>query len=303
LPDIVRREELGSRTVLLEVAAPEVARKAKAGQFVTLIPDEKGERVPLTLADWDPQAGTVTIVFLAIGTSTEKLLRLRAGDAIAHLAGPLGRPTEIENFGTVAVVGGGAGLAAIFPIARALKAAGNRVVTIMGARSRDRLFWEDCLGTVSHELIVTTDDGSVGRKGVVTVPLLELLQAGRKPERVIAVGPTVMMRFVSRTTQPFGVKTIVSLNPIMLDATGMCGVCRVRVGNETKFACVDGPDFDAHQVDWDLLAARRAGVLGVGLLSGGYGQDELERAGAYRVYQDPADLLRHLDEVGVRPGE
>ena len=257
MPEIVRREELGSRTILLEIAAPEVARKAQAGQFVVVIPDERGERIPLTLADWDPEAGTITIVFLVVGTSTQKLAWLATRDSIAHVAGPLGRPTEVENFGTVAVVGGGAGLAAIFPIARALKDAGNRVITIMGARSRDRLFWEDRLATVSHELMLTTDDGSYGRKGVVTQPLLELLQAGQRPDRVIAVGPTVMMRFVTKTTQPFGVKTIVSLNPIMLDATGMCGVCRVRVGQQTKFACVDGPDFDGHLVDWQLLQARQ----------------------------------------------
>jgi ferredoxin--NADP+ reductase len=281
LPEIVRREELGSRTVLLEVTAPEVARKAQAGQFVAVIPDERGERIPLTLADWDPEAGTITIVFLIVGTSTQKLAWLATGDSIAHLVGPLGRPTEVENFGTVAVVGGGAGLAAIFPIARTLKDAGNRILTIMGARSRDRLFWEDRLTTVSHELILTTDDGSYGRKGVVTQPLQELLQADRRVNRVIAVGPTVMMRFVAKATQPFGVKTIVSLNPIMLDATGMCGVCRVRVGNETKFACVDGPDFDGHLVDWDLLVARQRGYC-----------------------DEEAHSLEHLERLALRnPGE
>ncbi len=257
MPEVVRREELASRTILLEITAPEVARKAQAGQFVVVIPDERGERIPLTLADWDPEAGTITIVFLVVGTSTQKLAWLATGDSIAHLAGPLGQPTEVENFGTVAVVGGGVGIAAVFPIARALKDAGNRVITVMGARCRDLIFWEDRLATVSDELIITTDDGSYGRKGVATQPLLELLQAGQRLDRVIAVGPTVMMRFVAKTTQPFGVKTIVSLNPLMLDATGMCGVCRVRVGELTKFACVDGPDFDAHLVDWELLQARQ----------------------------------------------
>ncbi|MBU2008784.1 MAG: sulfide/dihydroorotate dehydrogenase-like FAD/NAD-binding protein [Chloroflexi bacterium] len=257
MPEIVRREEVASRTILLEIAAPEVARKAQAGQFVVVIPDERGERIPLTLADWDPEAGTITIVFLVVGTSTQKLAWLATGDSVAHLAGPLGRPTEVENFGTVAVVGGGVGLAAVFPIARALKDAGNRVITVMGARCRELIFWEDRLCRVSDELIITTDDGSYGRKGVVTQPLQELLQAGQRLDRVIAVGPTVMMRFVAKTTQPFGVKTIVSLNPLMLDATGMCGVCRVRVGELTKFACVDGPDFDAHKVDWELLKARQ----------------------------------------------
>ena len=257
MPEIVRREELASRTILLEITAPEIARKAQAGQFAVVIPDERGERIPLTLADWDPEAGTVTIVFLVVGTSTQKLAWLATGDSVAHLAGPLGRPTEVENFGTVAVVGGGVGIAAVFPIARALKDAGNRVIAVMGARCRDLLFWEDRLHTISDELIPTTDDGSYGRKGVVTQPLQELLQAGQRLDRVIAVGPTVMMRFVAKTTQPFGVKTIVSLNPLMLDATGMCGVCRVRIGEQTKFACVDGPDFDAHLVDWELLQARQ----------------------------------------------
>ena len=257
MPEIVRREELASRTTLLELTAPEIARKAQAGQFVVVIPDERGERIPLTLADWDPEAGTITIVFLVVGTSTQKLAWLATGDSIAHLAGPLGRPTEAENFGTVAVVGGGVGIAAVFPIARALKDAGNRVIAVMGARCRDLLFWEERLAAVSDELVPITDDGSYGRKGVVTQPLQELLQAGQRLDRVIAVGPTVMMRFVAKTTQPFGVKTIVSLNPLMLDATGMCGVCRVRIGEQTKFACVDGPDFDAHLVDWELLQARQ----------------------------------------------
>ena len=258
MPEIIRREELGSRTVLLEITDPEIAQKAKAGQFVVVVADERGERIPLTLADWDSKAGTVTIVFLVVGTSTQKLAWLAPGDSIAHLSGPMGRPTEAEKFGTVAVVGGGVGLAAIFPIARALKEAGNRVLTVMGARSRERLFWEDRLAKVSDELIVTSDDGSCGRKGVVTQPLLELLQAGGV-DRVIAVGPTVMMRFVAKATQPFGVKTMVSLNPLMLDATGMCGVCRCKVDKQTKFACVDGPDFDAHAVDWDLLVSRQRG--------------------------------------------
>lgn len=259
--EILTREELAARTILVRVAAPAIARKAQAGQFAVVVPDEKGERIPLTLADWDQGEGTITLVFQTVGTSTYKLARLQAGEAILHLAGPLGRPTHIENFGTVVAVGGGVGIAAIAPIARALKAAGNRVITIMGARSGDLLFWEHRLAQVSDELIVTTDDGSYGRKGVVTQPLEEVLKRGNSVARVFAVGPTVMMRFTAKTTQPFGVKTIVSLNPIMIDATGMCGGCRVSVAGETKFACVDGPEFDGHQVNWDLLVSRQRTYL------------------------------------------
>ncbi len=185
------------------------------------------------------------------------LSRLKAGDAVPHVVGPLGHPSPVERFGTVVPVGGGVGIAAIAPIARALKQAGNRVITIMGARNGDLLFWEDRLAAVSDQLIVTTDDGSYGRHGVVTQPLVELLQGGDTVDRVIAVGPTVMMRFVAQATQPFGVKTIVSLNPIMIDATGMCGGCRVSVGGDTRFTCTDGPEFDGHLVDWQLLAARQ----------------------------------------------
>lgn len=261
---VLHREELASRTVLLQVAAPEVARKTRSGQFVVVIPDEQGERIPLTIADWDPEAGTVTIVFQVVGTSTHKLAHLSVGGEIPHFVGPLGQPSEVELFGTVAVVGGGVGIAAIAPIARALKQAGNRMLTIMGARNKDLLFWENKLARVSDQLMVTTDDGSYGRKGVVTQPLSELLQGGERIDRVIAVGPTVMMRFVAKTTQPYGVKTMVSLNPIMVDGTGMCGCCRVSVGGQTRFACVDGPDFDGHLVDWDLLAARQ----------GAYSQEE-----------------------------
>ena len=182
---------------------------------------------------------------------------LGAGDSIADFIGPLGLPTHIENFGTVVCVAGGFAVATIVPIARALKIKGNKVISIKGARSQNLLFWEDELGSVSDQLIVTTDDGSYGHKGVVTEPLKELLESGEKIDRVIAIGPSIMMKFCAKTTEPFGVKTIVSLNPIMVDGTGMCGCCRVSVGGVTKFTCVDGPDFDGHQVDWDLLFARQ----------------------------------------------
>jgi NAD(P)H-flavin reductase len=254
---IVSRETLASKIHLFKIEAPAVARKALAGQFVVVRIDERGERIPLTLADWDGKEGTVTLVFMEVGATTFRLALLKAGDFIADFVGPLGVPSDIDNFGTVVCVAGGVGAAPTAPIAKALKEKGNKIISILGARSKDLLFWEDKLGTVSDQLIVTTDDGTYGRKGVVTEPLKELLESGEKVDRVIAIGPTVMMKFCALTTQPFGVKTVVSLNPIMVDGTGMCGCCRVSVGGLTKFACVDGPEFDGHQVDWDLLSARQ----------------------------------------------
>ena len=258
---ILEREDLVPGIHLFEVEAPAVARKGQAGQFIVLRVDERGERIPLTIADWDREKGSVTIVFMEVGATTQKLAQLKAGDCIANFTGPLGLPTHIENYGTVICVAGGFAVAPVAPIARALKEAGNRVLSIMGARSKDLLFWEDRLRAVSDELIVTTDDGTYGRKALVTEPLKELLESGQQIDRVIAIGPTVMMKFCCKTTEPFGVKTIVSLNPIMVDGTGMCGCCRVEVGKQTKFACVDGPDFDGHEVDWDLLAARQRTYL------------------------------------------
>jgi len=257
---ILRREDLTPTIHLLEVHAPRVARKAQAGQFVILHHGEEGERIPLTIADWDREKGTVTVVFMEVGASTMKFARLQTGDVVDDFVGPLGRPTEVENYGTVVCVAGGFAIATIVPIARAMRAAGNRVVSIMGFRSKDLVFWEERLGAFSDELIVTTDDGSYGRKGLVTEPLKQLLET-RTVNRVIAIGPTVMMKFSALTSKPFGVKTIVSLNPIMVDGTGMCGACRVEVGGETRLACVDGPDFDAHQVDWDLLMSRQRAYL------------------------------------------
>jgi len=258
---IITREDLTPQIHLFEIAAPEVARKAQAGQFVIIRVDEKGERIPLTVADWDRDKGTVTVVFMEVGKTTRKLATLKAGDSVPTFAGPLGLPTHIEKFGTVVCVAGGFAIATIVPIARAMQAAGNRVVSIMGFRNKDLVFWEDRLRDVSDELIVTTDDGSYGRKGVVTVHLKELLEGVEKIDRVIAIGPTVMMKFCSLTTLPFGVKTIVSLNPIMVDGTGMCGVCRVSIDGATRFACVDGPEFDGHLVDWDELMARQRTYL------------------------------------------
>ena len=254
---IVAKEKLCPVVDFMEIEAPAIAKKAKAGQFVVVRVDEVGERIPLTLADWDIQKGTVSLVAMQVGTTTYKLSCLNAGDDVLDLIGPLGLPSEIENFGTVVCVGGGVGVAPVYPIARALKQAGNKVITVMGARSKDLLFWEDRLRSVSHELIVTTDDGSYARKGVVTEPLKEVLEQNKEVSRVIAIGPAIMMKFCSLTTKPFGVHTIVSLNSIMVDGTGMCGCCRVSVGGITKFVCVNGPEFDGHQVDWDLLFARQ----------------------------------------------
>ena len=254
---ILEKQRLSDVIVLMVVEAPHIARNAKAGQFVIVIADEHGERIPLTIADHDPAAGTITLVIQEIGKSTMQMAGLRAGDALFSLAGPLGHPTEIEEYGTVVCVGGGVGIAPIYPIARDLKQAGNRVISIIGARSKPLLFWEEKMRSVSDELIVCTDDGSYGRKGVVTPPLKELLETRPgEVKKVWAIGLTVMMKFVSLTTQPFGVPTIVSLNSIMIDGTGMCGGCRVAMTDGARFVCVDGPEFDGHRVDWDNLLSR-----------------------------------------------
>ena len=258
---ILKRQDLTPNIHLYKFEAPEVALKARPGQFVVIRIDEKGERIPLTVADWDEKEGSVTVVCMEVGTTTRRLATLGTGDAIADFVGPLGKPTEIEKFGTVCCVAGGFAVAVVMPIARALQQAGNKVISILGARNQELLFWEDELRAVSDELIVTTDDGSYGRKGLVTEPLKELLEGKDKINRVIAIGPSIMMKFCALTTKPFEVDTIVSLNPIMVDGTGMCGCCRVSVGGVTRFACVDGPDFDAHQVDWDLLLARQKTYL------------------------------------------
>lgn len=259
--EVVERQDLASKIHLLKIKAPAIVSKAQAGQFVIVRIDEKGERIPLTIADWDQDSGHITVVFMEVGASTMMLATVGEGDYIKDFVGPLGTPTEIQNFGSVVCVGGGIGVAPIVPIARALKRAGNRVTSIMGARSRDLLFWEERLAGVSDRLIVTTDDGSYGRKGLVTEPLKELLES-EPVDRVIAIGPAIMMKFCARTTEPFKVKTIASINSVMVDGMGMCGSCRVTVGGETKFACVDGPEFDAHQVDWDLLMARQRTYVG-----------------------------------------
>mgnify|MGYP005846290653 CR=1 FL=1 len=254
---ILEKQVLSDVTKLTVVAAPAVARKAQAGQFVIVRIHEHSERIPLTIADYDRNAGTITLIFQEVGKSTIEMGTLEVGDHFATVVGPLGQPTEIENFGTVVCIGGGVGIAPIFPITRALKEAGNTVISIIGARTRDYLFWEDRMRAVSDELIVCTDDGTYGRKALVTEPLKELLES--RPDvikRVWAIGPTVMMKFVSLTTQPYGVPTIVSLNTIMVDGTGMCGGCRVELTTGPQFVCVDGPEFDGHKVNWDNLLSR-----------------------------------------------
>ncbi len=254
---ILEKQTLSDVTKLMVVEAPHVARKARAGQFVIVIADEHGERIPLTIADHNPQTGTITLIFQEVGKSTMQMGRMVPGDAFYSVAGPLGHPTEIKDYGTVVCVAGGVGIAPMYPIARDLKAAGNHVISIIGARTKELLFWEDKMAAVSDELIVCTDDGSHGRKALVTEPLKELLEVrAGQIAKVWAIGPTIMMKFVSLTTQPFHVPTIVSLNTIMVDGTGMCGGCRVAMTDGAKFVCVDGPEFDGHLVDWNNLLAR-----------------------------------------------
>ena len=258
---ILLRQDLVPNIHLFKVAAPAVARKAQPGQFVVIRIDEKGERIPITIADWDADEGSVTIVFMEVGTTTRRLTLLKAGDYIADFVGPLGLPSHIEKFGTVVCVGGCYGIASIMPVARAMREVGNKVISVIEARSKYLLFWEGRLREVSDQLIVTTGDGSYGAKGWVIERLKEIIDGGGKVDLVVAVGCTYMMKLCAETTRPFSIKTIVHLNPIMVDGTGMCGCCRVGVGGETKFACVDGPEFDGHQVDWELLLARQTAYL------------------------------------------
>jgi ferredoxin--NADP+ reductase len=256
---IVHKQVLSDVTKLMVVEAPQVARKARAGQFVIVRSGDHGERIPLTIADYDREAGTITLIFQEVGKSTMQMGTLEPGDSFTTVAGPLGHPTEIENYGTVICVGGGVGIAPVYPIARALKEAGNRVISIIGARTQNLLFWEDRMRAVSDELIVCTDDGSYGRKDLVTVPLKEILDAqGASINHVWAIGPAIMMKFVCQTTRPYNAPTTVSLNTIMVDGTGMCGGCRVLLDDGAQFVCVDGPEFDGHKVDWTSLLSRLA---------------------------------------------
>jgi ferredoxin--NADP+ reductase len=254
---IVAKEEIAPRTYRYRIFHPKLARKRRAGQFAILRVHEGGERFPLTIVDSDPEEGTVTLIFQAVGHSTQELAELGMGDAILDLAGPLGQPTHIEKYGTVCVIGGGYGVAPVLPLAAALKQAGNRLLGIIGARTRDLVILERELGALCDDLRVATDDGSYGARGFVTDVLAQYLAEGNQIDLVMAVGPTPMMRAVAALTEAEGIPCTVSLSPLMVDGTGMCGGCRVEVGGETKFACVDGPEFDGHLVNFDLLMKRQ----------------------------------------------
>ena len=263
---ILSKEQLSADVYRMRLDAPDIARSRRAGQFVIVMADDRyAERIPLTIADADEASGSISIIFPAVGGSTRELASLGEGDEVAHLLGPLGTPTHVERFagpegtpGRVVCVGGGIGAAPLYPIVQAHKAAGNRVTVILGARNAGLLILEDAMRAVADEVIVCTDDGSAGRKDLVTAPLRELCSAtgAERPAEAIAIGPPVMMKFCAETTRSFGIHTVASLNTIMVDGTGMCGGCRVTVGGKTKFVCVDGPEFDAHLVDWNSMIQR-----------------------------------------------
>jgi len=254
--EIVGKRRLGPDVLRVEVAYPKLARKARPGQFVIVRASEDGERIPLTIADTDPEAGSITLIFQVVGKSTTLLARMEPGDEVLDVVGPLGVPTEIKRFGRVLCLGGGIGAAPLYPVAKALKAAGNAVTTILGGRSKNLVILENEFRAISDDVVVTTDDGTYGRKGFVTDALNDLLAAGERFDRAWAIGPVPMMKAVCDVTRGAGIPTVVSLNPIMVDGTGMCGGCRVIVDGKVKFACVDGPEFDGHQVDFDTLAKR-----------------------------------------------
>jgi len=253
---IIEKRELNPTVTLMVIEAPLVARKAEPGQFIILRVDENGERIPLTIADFDRQQGTVTIIFQIVGSTTKKLNALNKGDSLHDFVGPLGTPSHTEGLKKVAVVGGGVGCAIAYPVAKKLTENGAEVHAIVGFRNKDLVILEDEFQKASSRLFIRTDDGSYGQKGLVTDQLKELIESGENYDEVIAIGPLIMMKFVSRLTKEYGIKTVVSMNPIMIDGTGMCGGCRLTVGGETRFACVDGPDFDGHQVDFDEAMER-----------------------------------------------
>ena len=277
---IAKRRALNPTVTLLEIEAPRVAKKAKPGQFIILRVDAEGERIPLTIADSNPEAGTVTIIFQIVGGSTEKLNHLAEGEYIHDFCGPLGRATEIEGLRKVAVVGGGVGSAIAYPVTKALHKAGAEVHAIVGFRNKDLVILEDEFRANSSRLVLMSDDGSVGEKGLVTDALRALIESGEQYDEVITIGPLVMMKFVSLLTKEYGIKTVASMNPVMIDGTGMCGGCRLTVGGKTKFACVDGPEFDAHEIDFD---------------------EAMERSMMYRdferhTYEETCNLFRQKEE-------
>ncbi len=274
---IVGKWKLSEDVFRMDVEAPLIARERKPGQFIMLLLSEHGERIPLTIADANEENGTITLIFQAVGKTTHTLAEMNVGDCVSNLVGPLGTPTHIDRFGHVVCVGGGIGVAPLHPIAKAMKDAGNTVTIILGARTRELLILEDEMRAIADELIICTDDGSYGRKALVTEPLKELCERDPQPDLAVAIGPPIMMKFCAETTRPFSVKTLVSLNTIMIDGTGMCGGCRVTVGDETKFVCVDGPEFDGHLVDFDNM---------------------MRRLGAYKKEED-ADHHRCHMELGI----
>jgi NAD(P)H-flavin reductase len=256
--EILQNIQLAENINQYIVSAPLIAKRRKAGQFVIVRIDEPGERIPLTIADADPDQGTITLVVQTVGKSTAQMATLSAGDTLLDVVGPLGAPTHIANYGTAVIVGGGIGIAPAHPIAQALKQAGNTVISVLGARSKDLIVMEEEMRRTSDEVLMCTDDGTCGEKGLVTNVLQKLIDSGRQIDYVFAVGPVIMMKFVSQLTKKYNIPTMVSLNPVMVDGTGMCGGCRVTVGGHTKFACVEGPDFDGHLVDFDELMKRQA---------------------------------------------
>lgn len=255
---IVRIDTLAPSMCLMEVEAAKIAGKRKPGQFIILRIDETGERVPFTIADSDTARGTLTLIYQVVGKTTARMAALKVGDTLLDVVGPLGKPTHIEKIGTVCCIGGGTGIAIAYPIAKALGEVGNKVISILGSRTKELLFYEDEVNAISDELVICTDDGSYGQKGLVTEMLKQLVDRGEDLKLVVAIGPVPMMKFVSLMTKEYEIPTIVSLNPIMIDGSGMCGCCRVVVDGQTKFACVDGPEFDAHKVDFELLTKRLA---------------------------------------------
>lgn len=255
---IVAKEVLNPTVTRMDIEAPLIAKKAEPGQFIILRVDDEGERIPLTIADFDREAGTVTIIFQIVGATTERLNHKEVGDMIQDFVGPLGKESEVEGLKKVAVVGGGVGCAIAYPVAKKLHQLGAEVHSIVGFRNQDLVILEKEFAAVSDKLCIRTDDGSYGQKGLVTDALKELIESGERYDEVIAIGPLVMMKFVCKLTKEYGIKTVVSMNPIMIDGTGMCGGCRLTVGGKTKFACVDGPDFDGHEVDFDEAMARAA---------------------------------------------
>lgn len=275
--EILDRQQLSELVFRLRIRAREIAEERRPGQFVIVqLDDNFGERIPLTIADADPEEGSITLIFQAVGKTTKVLSTYAPGDEIANILGPLGEPTHIENFGRVVCVGGGIGVAPLHPIAQALKEAGNHVTIIIGARNRELVILEEEMRAIADELILVTDDGSYGRKALVTEPLKEQCETDPKPDLAVAIGPPIMMKFAAETTRPYEVPTVVSLNTIMVDGTGMCGGCRVTVGGKTKFVCVNGPEFDGHQVDFDNM---------------------LRRLGAYKEQESVASEACKLDAI------